>query len=391
MNTEKVYYQDSDCHQIEAAILDVQMDKDGIWVLPDRTIFYPGGGGQSRDEGRINGIPINGIRIEDEQIWHCLAPDSDFSIGDNIGMEIDRQKRLYNMQQHTGQHLLSHVLDQLGQKTVSVHLGDSYTLIEVEGAWPVDGLLKKAEEQSNAYIRQSVPVSWQWVSREDIHKFPLRRPAGDWQTLRLVEIEKIDYSACGGTHVKNTAEIGYIKITALEKIRGRARIKAFIGQKADDYFEQLHVLNTGLRNQLSSETEHIVERVQGLKSDVEQLGKDVEFYRQTYIDSKCQDIINESDPGSILIVHRLSEGKPADAQDLARTLSGKFAKIAFMTFADRFYLTAPADSKFSTQNFLKTHGASLNLRGGGPEGFAQGIAAECDTEKIKGMILNQIF
>ncbi len=391
MVTEKVYYQDSYCYQIDATVLDIQRDQDGIWVLPDRTIFFPGGGGQSGDEGKINGTAVRGIRIEDDKIWHGLATEADFSVAEKVGMEIDRQKRLYNMRQHTGQHLLSHVLDQLGQKTVSVHLGDSYTLIEVEGPWPDENLLKKAEEESNAYIRKSIPVTCQWVSREDIHKFTLRRPAGEWQTLRLVEIENTDYSACGGTHVKNTAEIGYIKITALEKIRGRARIKALTGRKADDYFEQLHLLNTALKIELSSETEHIVERVRGLKSDVEGLGKDVEFYRQTYIDSKCRDIINETESDPILIVYRLSEGKLADAQDLARTLSGKFAKIAFITFADRFYLTAPVDSKFSTRNFLKSHGASLNLRGGGPEGFAQGIAEGSDTEKIKEMILNQIF
>ena len=126
----------------------------------------------------------------------------------------------------------------------------------------------------------------------------------DRENLRIVEIEKMDYSACGGIHVGNTAEIGYIKISGYEKIRGNIRIRAFIGARADEYFRSLTILESDLKQELQTETVQILSRIEMLKADISRTIKQMQFYRKEYIDNQVNKIAAETGGKKHLVFRR---------------------------------------------------------------------------------------
>ena len=123
METALLYYQDVYLRECSAKILKITMDKQGPWLLPDQTIFYPGGGGQPADSGSIDGKAVESIRKEDKQIWH-LVPGFQGEAGNTVKMQIDWPRRFYMMQQHSGQHLISNIAMDYKFNTVSVHFGE---------------------------------------------------------------------------------------------------------------------------------------------------------------------------------------------------------------------------------------------------------------------------
>jgi alanyl-tRNA synthetase len=387
MITEKLYYKDSYKKSFTARLLAQKQDEKGVWLLLDQTLFYPGGGGQLPDQGQINNLTVKDVKEDNDQIWHLVSGVPVPADNVEVKAAIDWERRYYNMQQHSGQHLLSHVLHESGMKTVSVHLGESYTLIEVEGNFPDHNLLGRLEELCSELIRKALMIKTCWVTKDEIDRFPLRRPAGDWRRLRVVEIDALDFSACGGTHVKSTSEIGCIKIIGLEKIRGHARIKAVIGKRADQYFEQLHRVHIELKELLQTETENFAERIRSLKNEIKKQKKETDFYIRNYIQSKSKQIFDANNLKDDIIVYHLQEGKLENAQELARNLADNYNQITFIYYENRFFLTAPADSNFNTSHFLNNYRAALGLKGGGPAGFVQGIIEKPDESALREALL----
>jgi alanyl-tRNA synthetase len=375
MPTEKIYYRDAYQAELKTRLLARQPASDGLWLLPDQSIIYPGGGGQLADIATINGLPVQEIRVQAEEIWCRMEPETAPPDDGELLLKIDWDRRYYNMQQHSGQHLLSHVLFEKNLATVSVHLGEEYTLVEVEGAFPSAQTLQEAEAQVNQLIRKAIPVTARWVSRDELDGLPLRKPAGDWEELRVVVIGAIDYSACGGLHVQNTSEIGYIKIAGVEKIRGHARIKAYIGVKADAYFNLIDQVGVRLRDQLKVDVGQFPERVAALAAEIARLKKERETYRRGYIEQTCRSLAEEAG-GQPFILKRLAEGDWQNAQDIARTLSSAHGCIACVLFERRFVLISPDENKFDPHEFLGKFGAHLKLKGGGAPGFVQGVTGE---------------
>lgn len=222
--TQRLYYTDCYLRSFEARIVDVSDRR----LYLDRTAFYPESGGQPHDLGSIAGVPIEAVIDEGERIAHVVsAPVS----GEAVTSEIDWLRRFDHMQQHTGQHLLSAVLVELfGIQTVSFHLGAEASTIDVAtGALSADQLLA-AERRANEVVFENRPVQIAFAAPEEAQG--LRKPSDRDGDLRIVSIEGLDRSACGGTHVRSTAEIGPVAIRRLDKIRGNVRIEFLCGLRA---------------------------------------------------------------------------------------------------------------------------------------------------------------
>ncbi len=381
--TERLYYRDAYTRFAYATVLDARQQDKATWLLLDKTLFYPGGGGQPHDRGTINDFPVVDVKEKEGKIWHkIVAEGASFKTGEAVRTVLDWSYRFYQMQQHSGQHLLSAVLHEHGWPTVSVHLGDEHTLVEVEtsGPLPEPAILKKIEHQAMQQIAKGLPIHIHWITREEANQFPLRRPPADFLNLRIVEIAGTDYSACGGTHVKNTAEIGLIKIIGVEKIRGHARVKALIGQRAFDYLEELHQTNLLLREKLNTDHTQFNERVTQLQENLSYLKRLNRFYRQHYIQFKSHQLAGQTT--DLLIAHQLTEGEADDASEIARTLSKTYGKVAIIQFDRRFFLASPGPQVLDTVKFLRQHADSLEIKGGGPQGFCQGIMKQNNLEQI---------
>ena len=203
--TERLYYTDSYLREFTARIVD--RSADGRTVYLDRTAFYPTSGGQPFDTGSIAGIPVLDVVDEEDRIAHRLA--APLHAGP-VDCAIDWTRRFDHMQQHTGQHLLSAVFEELfGLHTVSFHLGADSSTIDLEGA-PVDPrTVLEAERRANEIVFENRPVAVQFRERRR-GPGPAQSPPSREGTLRIVSIDGLDRSACGGTHVRSTGEIGAI-------------------------------------------------------------------------------------------------------------------------------------------------------------------------------------
>jgi len=196
----------------------------------NQTAFYPSSGGQPHDLGTLAGIPVLDVIDEDGRILHVLSAPLAANLT-QVDCTIDFNRRLDHMRQHTGQHLLSAVMEEtFSLKTVSFHLGNDYATVDVEPQAADPELLFAIEEAANSKTLENLRTV---VTFEDAATVQGLRKAPDRAgLLRIVSIEGLDRSACGGTHVKQTGEIGPILLGKTEKIRKALRIEFFCGPRA---------------------------------------------------------------------------------------------------------------------------------------------------------------
>jgi len=227
--TDRLYYTNARLDRFTAVVVD--STHDGRRIVLDRTAFYPTSGGQPHDLGTLGGIAIVDIIDEDERIVHCLADSIGVPVGSMVVGQIDTTRRFDHMQQHTGQHLLSGVLtDEFGWPTLSVHFGDDTNTVDVACDDFDPTVLAAIEHRANALVVQNRRVT---ISFEDgAEATELRKPSDREGELRIVTIDGIDRSACGGTHVDSTGEIGVILLRRAERTKGNTRIEFVCGHRA---------------------------------------------------------------------------------------------------------------------------------------------------------------
>src|SRR5579862_9623812 len=224
--TTRLYYDDCYLREFRANVIETA--EGGRRAYLDRTAFYPTSGGQPYDLGTLGGVAVREVIDEDDRIAHLL--ESPIATGE-AEARIDWPRRFDHMQQHTGQHLLSAVLIELfNYPTVSFHLGAATSTIDIEAASLEPKKIERAEERCAEIAAEARPVV---ITYEDSSSdLGLRKESKRGGTLRIVSIAGLDRSACGGTHVRSTAEIGPILIRKLEKIRGNVRIEFVCGLRA---------------------------------------------------------------------------------------------------------------------------------------------------------------
>ena len=226
--THRHYYTDAYRREFTATVL--ERSADGTRLYLDETAFYPTSGGQPHDLGTLGGVDVVDVVDEDSRIAHVVSRPID-AVEPRLVGRIDWTRRYDHMQQHTGQHLLSAVFEDLfGAKTVSVHFGPESSTLDLD----VEGLTREqivtAESRANDVVGEARPVL---VTFEDAATAQgLRKASERAGTLRIVSIEGVDRSACGGTHVRTTAEIGAVLVRSSEKVRKTTRVEFVCGRRA---------------------------------------------------------------------------------------------------------------------------------------------------------------
>ncbi len=253
-DTDRLYYTDAYIMTFTARVAAIVPPAGAApgGVVLDRTAFYPTSGGQPHDTGRLR--PAGGAQGElhvadvverGGGIVHVLrgpvAPDT-LPAGAEVSGAVDWDRRFDHMQQHTAQHVLSAVfLNVLGAETASVHLGDSSTLdLEIPALAPEDA--QRVEEAANRIVFEGRPVTVRFVDAAQAEALGLRRPPRRTGSLRVIEIQDCDRSACGGTHVRTTAEIGLVLLRRWERTRGRIRVEFLAGWRAVRDYRWKHAL-----------------------------------------------------------------------------------------------------------------------------------------------------
>ncbi len=226
--TRRLYYEDPFLREFEAVVTETRAGSDAVRVTLDCTAFYPGGGGQPFDRGTLGSARVIGVEEQDGALWHLL--DGAVSQGARLRGAIDWARRFDHMQQHTGQHILSQAfIEVAGAETRSFHMGEAVVTIDIEHAGPDEALLALAEDRANAVLWEDRPVVTHTVAGGEVGRFPLRKPPALEGPIRVVEVEGFDWSACGGTHVRRSGQVGAITILGAERYKGGSRIEFICG------------------------------------------------------------------------------------------------------------------------------------------------------------------
>lgn len=230
MQTRKLYYEDSHLKTFRAQVLSCQPEKDYFVVTLDATAFYPEGGGQAGDTGVLGGVRVLDTHERGETVAHsCAAP---LEPGQTVEGTIDWEARFRRMQQHSGEHIVSGIINRrYGYHNTGFHMGADVTTIDFDGVVPEEAL-EEIEAQANEAIWENLPIRCWYPSREELPKVPYRTKKQLSWPVRIVEIPGFDCCACCGTHVAATGEIGLVKLFSAVNFRGGTRMEMACGAQA---------------------------------------------------------------------------------------------------------------------------------------------------------------
>jgi alanyl-tRNA synthetase len=365
--TERLYYQDCYLREFHARVIET----DGNRVYLDRTAFYPTSGGQPFDLGSLGGVAVREVIDEEDRIGHLL--EAPLGTTEVQGL-IDWPRRYDHMQQHTGQHLLSAVLEELFKiRTVSFHLGTDVSTIDVEAPSLTAEQLERVEERCAEVIAQARPVQ---ITFEDASAtLELRKASERTGTLRIVTIENLDRSACGGTHVRTAAEIGMVLTGKTEKIRGTTRIEFVCGNRGLRRARADYRLLAAIGRTLSVPPEQGPELISGLIEKNKSLEKTTQRLATELARREGKELYLAAEPGPDGI-RRLIQRGPIDDATRARAqafIAGE--KAVFLAICDQppsLLLAASADSGIHAGDRIKAAVAAAHGRGGGNAQLGQG-------------------
>ena len=237
MNTTKLYLDNIEAAyntKFTAKVISIDGNKVGL----DRTLFYPIGGGQNWDTGKIitsnEELQVSEVRGRN-LVEHHVSTDHNLTVGDEIIGEIDWDRRYSHMRMHTAQHLMSGLAYELfdGARTVGNQINVSHSRIDFNPISFDESMIKELSDSANQYIRESTKVYESIMTREEINSImPEDRTNMDLlpksvKDLRVITIgNEFDLCPCAGTHVANLSEIGDITIVSKKsKGKGTQRIK----------------------------------------------------------------------------------------------------------------------------------------------------------------------
>jgi alanyl-tRNA synthetase len=385
--TERLYYTDSYLQEFRARVTD--RAEDGRRIYLDRTAFYPTSGGQSHDTGSIAGVPVVEVVDEGERVAHVMAGLVDRA---EIDCRIDWDRRFDHMQQHSGQHLLSAVFAaRLGLATVSFHLGQESSTIDLAATALDAATPLEAERSANQAVFEDRPIS---INFEDAAEaLDLRKPSERAGVLRIVSIDGLDRSACGGTHVRRTGEIGPILIRKLDKVRNTVRVEFLCGgravRRARADFEALARVAQMFSGALEDVPELVRVQLEAARSN-DKLRRKLEADLAQYQGRELYAATAPDETGVRRALRRVPNGSLEDFRSLAQSFTAE-SKAVFTAALDdppAVLLAVSADLGLDAGKLLKAALAPSGGRGGGNPRMAQGSlpsreALDQTVERIK--------
>lgn len=377
---EKLYYTEPYRKIFTARVISCIQAKKGFEIELDCTAFYPEGGGQPADTGRLElvteqetleasaGAIVSDVHERDGKIFHYT--DQEFPVGAEVRGTIDWERRFTNMQQHSGEHIVSGLIHStFGYDNVGFHMGKEEMTIDLNGPLTWEQLME-IEMRANQAVWDNLPVEITYPSESELQKIDYRSKKELTGQVRIVEIPKIDTCACCGTHVAFTGEIGLIKFFSMINYKGGVRISMLCGKKALLACERRVNQASVISNLLSAKVEEIVEAVSRQKEELSaEKGKNISLMRQL-MDRKAAAF---PDSEEILTVFEQDFSSVEVRQFCSLLVEQKKGSIVavFGQGKDGFSYTM-ASSCEDMRSLSREMNRALNGRGGGSERMVQG-------------------
>jgi alanyl-tRNA synthetase len=378
--TERLYFTDSSLLEFSATVLDRKTTDRGDQVVLDRTAFYPTGGGQPNDTGRLAGAEVTDV-FEDESgtIYHVVSGGGSFDTGQVVDGVIDRARRLDHLQQHTGQHILSQAFVQAcGAETRSFHLGSATSTIDIELQSPTDDHMRAAEEIANRVIFEDRPVRVHLVDEEGAERLPLRKESAVSGEIRVIEVEGFDWSPCGGTHAMRTGQIGLIAIKSYERAKKMTRVEFVCGVRALDEYRKANSAAVAVARLFSAERDAAPDLVRKALQENKALKKrQRDLIDMATVVEAAGMLADVEATGPFKLVHAIFDGREIEELRVlaSKIVSGEPA-IALLGARDegaaRIVFARSASLGQDMGRLLAEASQTLGGRGGGKPELAQG-------------------
>ena len=367
MQTRKLYYEDSHLTAFTATVLSCEQTQKGYEVVLDATAFYPEGGGQAADTGTLNGIAVLDTREREETVVHlCEAP---LEVGTLAEGRIHWKARFHRMQQHSGEHIVSGIINRrYGYHNVGFHMGSDVITIDFDGVIPAEDL-PALEAEANSAVWQNLAVKCWYPSQEELPKvFYRTKRALPWP-VRIVEVPGFDSCACCGTHVKATGEIGLIKLFTVMGFRGGTRMEMACGESALKLLNEAYEQNRQVSQAFSAKIQETGAAARRMNQVEAQLK-----YQIVGLQKRIFDHIAAGFAGRGNVVHFEESLDNTAVRDLADAIADTCGGTAavFSGSDEGGYAFCLVTREGDLRQLGKDMTKALNGRGGGKSVFQQG-------------------
>jgi alanyl-tRNA synthetase len=395
--TERLYRFDSFLTTFTARALECLPTALGTAVVLDRTGFYAAAGGQPCDFGVLGGAPVIDVaERSDGAIVHVLGAAPEFGPGDAVVGVIDFRRRFDFMQQHSGQHLLSQAFVRIaGAETLSVHFGDEASTIDVDSAALSHDQLAALEDEVNRAAQADLSVIVREVPEAEVAAYGLRRPPKVTGMVRIVEFEGYDWSACGGTHVIRSGQVGAIALVRSEKRRGGTRVTFLCGNRAVVHHRALNGQAVTLGERLSVSALEILPAFDRSREESQALRSRLSEATELLLDAEAVRLraAGRRIGAENWIVAALDGREPDAIRALAKRLATDPETVVLLASAGArtfFCFSRAPDAVTDMSMLLRAALARVGAKGGGSALYAQGggpAATREATEAILDMLV----
>lgn len=384
--TQKLYRADSYARTFEARVLEINPNGANLEVRLDQTGFYPTAGGQPHDTGilKSNGSVWRVVDVRESKgesvLTHVLEGAGNLEIGTIVTGHIDWARRFDLMQQHTGEHVLGQAFFRLNAHVIAVNMeGEVCTIDLAESV--ADELALEAEGTANQAVWDAHVITTYDVPDTEISGVPLRRAPKVTGMIRVVSIGDYDFSACGGTHLGNSSQVGIIKIYRLERVKGGTRVYFNCGRRALMDYRWKHAFVSSLGLRYSTALENVPVRTDAALEELAQVKRDLASMRAKYAVALAGSLEPSAEIEGVKYVTHVLEDSSV-LPDLAKAFAARPKTVALLGARDgqrtMIAVSSGPDSNEHAGELLKIGLLLIEGRGGGKPDVAQGSGTKLD-------------
>lgn len=291
METKKLFYEDGYMKTFTAVVTAVEEKKDEYYIILDQTAFFPEGGGQAGDKGWLDDVEVLDTQEKGDIIYHVTKEP--LEVGKTVTGKLEFEERFMKMQQHSGEHIISGIVHNLyGYDNVGFHLGTEATTLDFNGELSKEQV-REVELLTNQAVFANLPITALYPSKEELGQMDYRSKIEIEGQVRIISIPEIDLCACCAPHVKQTGEIGLVKILSCERHRGGCRVTMAAGSRALLDYQEKQQRVTEVSVALSARPDKIGEAVLHLKEQHQQLREQLNKIQAVYLQEKLHAVTPE--------------------------------------------------------------------------------------------------
>ena len=374
---KKLYYEDQYIKKFTANIVELKEIDNKFHIVLNKTAFFPGGGGQFCDLGKIDGKGVLEVYEKDKKIYHVL---NDKPSENTVECIIDWDRREDGMHQHFAQHVLSGCFyTKYKANTTGFHLGKDFSTVDIKG-YLEEEQIREIENYANEIIRENIHLTILTPNKDELKDIWVRRDLPDTdEDIRVVRIGDLDTNACCGVHPKSTGELRLIKIKRWEKNRQSTRIEFLAGKRAIDDVLRRDVYLTKICRHLKSKEEEALNVIRSLEEKIEEGNKIRKKLENKVSNYEIKEILkNSKNYKGILVADKVYEdedikyinrmaSKIVEEDNRIVLIGVKYKDKSNLVFASSKNL-----SKISMSSLIKEALEVVNGKGGGSINLAQG-------------------